>query len=228
MAGLLADGIIEESCSPWASPVVLVKKKCGAWRFCVDYRRLNSVTIQDSHPLPRVDDTLDALAGSRWFSTLDFSNGYWQVEVAEQDREKTAFTTGQGLYQWRSMPMGLSNSPATFQRMMELVLRGLPWHICMVYLDDILIYSGTFEEHLTHLKEVFSRIQSAGLKLNPGKCHLARDHVVFLGHVVSEKGLQPDPRNTEKVRNWPVPQSPSEVRAFVGLCSYYRRFVKDI
>ncbi len=224
---LLADGVIEESCSPWASPVVLVRKKCGTWRFCVDYRRLNSVTIKDSHPLPRVDDTLDALAGAAWFSTLDFSNGYWQVEVAEEDREKTAFTTGQGLYQWRSMPMGLSNAPATFQRLMELVLRGLPWHICMVYLDDILIYNKTFEEHMSSLKEVFSRIQSAGLRLNPRKCHLARDHVVFLGHVVSRKGLQPDPKNTEKVLSWPVPRSPSEVRAFVGLCSYYRRFVKD-
>ncbi|KAG1940175.1 thy-1 membrane glycoprotein [Pimephales promelas] len=227
VAGLLEDGVIEESCSPWASPVVLVKKKCGTWRFCVDYRRLNSATIKDSHPLPRVDDTLDALSGAVWFSTLYFSNGYWQVEVAEEDREKTAFTTGQRLYQWRSMPMGLSNAPATFQRLMELVLRGLPWHICMVYLDDILIYNRTFEEHLSSMREVFSRIQSAVLRLNPGKCHLARDHVVFLGHVVSRTGLQPDPKNTEKVLNWPVPHSPSEVRAFVGLCSYYRRFVKD-
>ncbi|KAL0157406.1 hypothetical protein M9458_048652, partial [Cirrhinus mrigala] len=126
VAGLLADGVIEESCSPWASPVVLVRKKYGTWRFCVDYRRLNSVTIKDSHPLPRVDDTLDALAGAVWFSTLDFSNGYWQVEVVEEDREKIAFTTGQDLYQWRSMPVGLSNAPATFQRLMELVLRGLP------------------------------------------------------------------------------------------------------
>ncbi len=159
------------------------------WRFCVDYRCLNSVTIKDSHPLPRVDDTPDALAGAVWFSTLDFSNGYWQVEVAEEDREKMAFTMGQGL--------GLSNAPATFQHLMELVLRGIPWHICMVYLEDILIYNKTFEEHLSSLKEVFSRIQSAGLRLNPRECHLARDHVVFLGHVVSQKGLQTDPTNTE-------------------------------
>ena len=227
VAALLADGVIEESCSPWASPVVLVKKKNGEWRFCIDYRRLNSITVKDCHPLPRVDDTLDALAGSLWFSTLDFSNGYWQVEVAEEDREKTAFTTGRGLYQWRSMPMGLTNPPATFQRMMELVLRGLPWHVCMVYLDDVLIYSPTFEDHLSSLREVFSRIQTAGLKLNPKKCHLARDHVVFLGHVVSRHGLQPDPRNTDKVKKWPTPQNSTEVRAFVGLCSYYRRFVKD-
>ena len=227
VAELLADGVIEESCSPWAAPVVLVKKKNGKWRFCVDYRRLNSVTVKDCHPLPRVDDTLDALAGSVWFSTLDFSNGFWQLEVAEEDREKTAFTTGQGLYQWRSMPMGLSNSPATYQRMMELVLRGLPWNICMVYLDDVLLYSDTFERHLSSLREVFSRIKAAGLKLNPSKCHLARNHVVFLGHVISQQGLQPDPKNTEKVRKWPTPQSASEVRAFVGLCSYYRRFVRN-
>ena len=144
MAALLTDGVIEESCSPWASPVVLVKKKNGEWRFCIVYRRLNSITVKDSHPLPRVDDTLDALAGSRWFTTLDFTNGYWQVEVAEDDREKTAFTTGRGLYQWRSMPMGLTNSPATFQRMMELVLRGLLWQVCMVYVDDVLIYRDIF------------------------------------------------------------------------------------
>lgn len=227
VAALLADGVIEESCSPWASPVVLVKKKNGDWRFCIDYRRLNSVTVKDCHPLPRVDDTLDALSGSCWFSTLDFSNGYWQIEVAEEDRPKTAFTTGRGLYQWRSMPMGLTNSPATFQRMMELVLRGLPWQVCMVYLDDVLIFSPTFDDHMVSLREVFSRIQAAGLKLNPKKCHLVRDHVVFLGHVVSPHGLQPDPRNTDKVRSWPRPQSPSEVRAFLGLCSYYRRFVKN-
>ncbi|KAK7877355.1 hypothetical protein WMY93_031928 [Mugilogobius chulae] len=227
VARLLAEGLVEESYSPWASPVVLVKKKGGQWRFCIDYRRLNAVTIKDSHPLPRVDDSLDALAGSLWFSTLDFSNGYWQVEVAEEDREKTAFTTGRGLYQWRAMPMGLSNSPATFQRMMELVLRGLPWHICLVYLDDILVYSRTFEDHLSHLQEVLTRIQSAGLKLNSSKCHFVRDHVVFLGHVVSRDGLHPDPRNTEKVRTWPTPTTVSEVRAFVGLCSYYRRFVQN-
>lgn len=227
VATLLADGVIEESCSPWASPVVLVKKKNGEWRFCIDYRRLISITVKDSHPLLRVDETLDALAGSQWFSTLDFSNGYWQVKVAEGDREKTAFTTGQGLYQLRAMPMGLTNSPATFQRMMELVLRGLPWQVCMVYLDDVLIYSPTFEDHLFSLCKVFSRIQAAGLRLNPTKCHLARDHVVFLGHVVSHDGLQPDPRNTDKVRTWPTPQNPTEMRAFVGLCSYYRRFVTD-
>ena len=148
--------------------------------------------------------TLDALADSSWFSTLDFSNGYWQVEVAECDREKTAYSTGRGLYQWGYMPMGLTNSPATFQRMMELVLRGLPCQICMVFLDDILIYSNTFEAHLSNLEEVFARMQAAGL-LNPKKCHFARDQVTFLGHV-SRRGLQQDPRNTDKVEQWPTPE----------------------
>lgn len=171
VADLLGWLALLESCSPWSSPVVLVKKKSGQWRFCVDYRRLNSVTVKDCLPLLRVDDTLDALAGAVWFSTLDFSNGFWQIEVAEEDHENTAFTTGWGLYQWRSVPMGLSNSPATYQRMMELVLRGLPWNICMVYLDDVLLYSSTFEHHLSSLGEVFSRIKATGQKLNPSKCH---------------------------------------------------------
>lgn len=169
---------------------------------CVDYRGLNAATIKDSHPLPRVDDSLDALAGAIWFSTLDFLDGYWQVEVAPEDREKTAFTTGQGLYQFRSMPMGLTNAPATFQRVMELVLKGLPWHICMAYLDDVLIYSRSFENHLLALGEVFSRIGAAGLRLNARKCHLTRDHVVFLSHVVSAEELRLDPKNTGKVRPW--------------------------
>lgn len=172
-------------------------KKNGEWRFCIDFGHLNSVTVKDSHPLPRVDDTLDVLSGVCWFSTLDFSNGYWQVEVSEEDSEKTAFTTGRDLNQWQSMPMGLTNSSATFQ--MELVLRGLPWQLCMFYLDDVLIYSPTCEQHLTSLREVLSQIKAARLSLNPAKCHLASDHVVFLGHVVSHQGLQPDPRNKEKV-----------------------------
>lgn len=223
---LLKADIIEEIYSPWAAPVVLVRKKDGTWRFCLDYRKLNAVTVKDSHPLPRVDDALDALAGAAWFSTIDLQHGYWQVELAEQDHEKTAFTTGTGLYQFKVMPMGLTNAPATFQRLMEMVLRGLPWKICLVYLDDVLIYSRSFEEHLRHLEEVFRRFQASDLKLNPAKCCLAKDHVRFLGHIVSKNGIQPDPRNVESVKNWPTPRTPTEVRAFLGLCSYYRKFIR--
>lgn len=223
---LLKADIIEESYSPWAAPVVLVRKKNGTWRFCLDYRKLNAVTIKDSHPLPRVDDALDALSGSAWFSTMDLQHGYWQVELEEEDREKTAFTTGSGLYHFKVMPMGLTNAPATCQRLMEMVLRGLPWKTCLVYLDDVLIYSRTFTEHLQHLEEVFSRFQSSGLKLNPSKCSFAQQQVQFLGHVVSGQGVRPDPRNVSSVQNWPTPQTATDVRAFLGLCSYYRKFIK--
>lgn len=207
--------------------MVLVRKKNGTWRFSLDYRKLNAVTIKDSHPLPRVDDALDALSGSAWFSTMDLQYGYWQVELEEKDREKTAFTTGSGLYHFKVMPVGLTNAPATCQRLMEMVLRGLPWKTCLVYLDDVLIYSRSFSEHLKHLEEILSRFQSSGLKLNPSKCCLARDQVTFLGHVVSKNGIHPDPRNVKSVQDWPAPRSATEVRAFLGLCSYYRKFIRN-
>ncbi|KAL7880767.1 hypothetical protein SRHO_G00030210 [Serrasalmus rhombeus] len=223
---LLEQGVIEESHSPWSAPVVLVRKKDGTHRFCVDYRRLNAVTIKDSHPLPRVDDTLDRLAGACVFSTIDLTAGYWQIPLHPQDKEKTAFSTGTGLFHFRMMPMGISNAPPSFQRLMELVLRGLHWNICLIYLDDIIVYSTDFAQHLQHLKEVFQRFRSAGLKLKPSKCHLACSSVTFLGHQVSSAGVRPDLSNTEKVVSWPVPHSATEVRAFLGLCSYYRRFIK--
>ncbi|KAK7909592.1 hypothetical protein WMY93_014276 [Mugilogobius chulae] len=164
--------------------------------------------------------------GSAWFSTMDLQHGYWQVELEDCDREKTAFTTGSGLYHFKVMPMGLTNAPATCQRLMEMVLRGLPWKTCLVYLDDVLIYSRTFDEHLAHLEEVFCRLQTSGLKLNPSKCSFAQQQVQFLGHIVSGQGVQPDPRNVSSVQNWPIPRTATEVRAFLGLCSYYRKFIR--
>ncbi|GBN25305.1 Retrovirus-related Pol polyprotein from transposon 297 [Araneus ventricosus] len=187
---MVDNGIIEESSGPWASPIVLVKKKDGSTRFCVDYRKLNEITKKDSYPLPRIDDTLDALNGSQWFTTLDLKSGYWQVEVRPEDRKKTDFTTGQELWQFKVMPFELCNAPATFERLMETVLRGLSSEACLVYLDDIIIVGRTFEEHLNNLRKVFQRLQKANLKLNPRKCRVFQKEVTYVGHVISAEGVK--------------------------------------
>eukprot|EP00731_Ephydatia_muelleri_P017953 Em0010g1051a len=231
LRGLLRDmlesDVIQQSDSPWSSPIVLAKKHDGTTRFCVDYRKVNEVTRKDAYPLPRVDDTLDTLVGSKFFTTLDLASGYWQVEVAPEDQPKTAFTTPEGLYQFKVMPFGLCNAPATFQRLMDRVLSGLKWSSCLVYFDDIIVVGTTFQEHLHHLTSVFTRLRGAGLKLKPKKCTLCRQQVTFLGHIVSTDGVATDPSKTEAVSKWPIPQNRKEVQQFLGLANYYRRFVKD-
>ena len=224
---MLQNGIIEESSSPWRSPIVLAKKKDGSFRFCVDLRAVNAVTQSLPVPLPRVDDSLDNLAGAQFFSTLDMASGYWQVDVAKEHREKTAFSTGKGLHQFRAMPFGLKNAGATFQRLMELVLAGMDSKSCLVYIDDVIVFGETEHAHLKHLEEVFERIRAAGMKLKPQKCCLARDEVVFLGHKVGKTGVQPDPANINKVRNWPRPKKADELKSFLGLAGYYSRFVPN-
>ena len=224
---MLGKGVIERSTSPWASPIVLVRKKDGSIRFCVDYRKVNDVTRKDAYPLPRIDTTLDTLSGSQWFSTMDLLSGYWQVEMDETDKEKTAFCTTEGLFQFRVMPFGLCNAPATFQRLMDLVLAGLQWSQCLVYIDDVIVLGRTFKEHLDNLQEVFQRLRLAGLRLKPSKCAFFQRSVTYLGHVVSREGVSTDPEKVRKVASWPVPSSTKEIQSFLGFASYYRRFIKD-
>ncbi len=224
---MLDHGIVTPSTSPWASPVVLVKKADGKTRFCVDYRRLNDATYKDAYPLPRIDDTLDSLGGSRYFSTLDLTSGYWQIGLTHEAEEKSAFPTQFGLFQFTVLPFGMCNAPSTFQRAMECCLAGLQWEQCMVYLDDVIVFSQTFDLHLQRLTNVFGRFRSNGLKLKPSKCKFAQTKVKYLGHVVSGDGICPDPTKIDTVKNWPTPRSVKEVQSFVGLASYYRKFIKD-
>ena len=220
-------GAIRESSSPFSSNVVIVRKKDGSIRFCIDYRKLNQQTVKDAYAIPRIDDTLHLLAGAKYFSTLDLKSGYWQVELKEEDKAKTAFQAGPlGFYECNRMPFRLCNAPATFQRLMERCMGDLNLRDCLIYLDDIVIFSKTFEEHVEKLQAVFQRLHEHGLKLKPSKCELFRSHVLYLGHVVSKEGIHTDPSKIEAVQNWPVPQCTKDVRKFLGFTGYYRRFIK--
>lgn len=223
---MLQDGVVEQCSGPWSSPVVLVKKKSGAFRFCVDYRRLNAVTRKDAHGLPRIDDSLASMAGAAFFTNLDLTSGYWQVPVNKDHRDKTAFSIGTTLYRFTRLPFGLCNAPPLFQRLIELAFAGMSWRVLMTYLDDLAIFTKTFEEHVTVLEEVFQRLEKAGLKLQPRKCHICRDEMIFLGHHISRHGIKPDPDNVKKIKDWPVPRNKKQVQSFIGLASYYRRFVE--
>ena len=220
-------GLARRGHSSWASPIVMVRKKDGTYRLCVDYRALNDCTIKDAYPLPRIQDTLDTLSNAKWFSTLDLASGYWQVELTPRARRAAAFCTRNGLFEWNVMPFGLCNAPATFQRLMDRVLAGLQWETCLVYLDDIIVLGRDVPEMLHRLSDVFNRLQDANLKLKPAKCCLFRHQVAYLGHIVSEQGVTTDPAKIQKVQDWPTPTSIQEVRQFIGLASYYRRFVED-
>ena len=222
---LLSKGLIEPASGAWGSPVVLVRKKDNSWRFCIDYRRLNSVTQQDAYPLPRIDESLDALAGSRFFSTLDLVSGYWQVPLDLDAQEKSAFVTRSGLWKWKVLPFGLTSAPATFQRLMEQVVHGLHWKTLLLYLDDIIVIAPDFETHLERLGEVLGRLRRAGLKLKPAKCELLQTEVGYLGHVVSQRGVSTDPEKTKAVAQWPVPRDLKGLQAFLGTVGYYRQYI---
>ena len=220
-------GVIQPSNSEWASAPVLVRKRHGSVRCCVDYCGLNTLTTKDVYPLPLIDECMDTLAGNLWFSKLDANSAYWQVKIREQDRKKTAFITKYGLYEFVRMAFGLCNAPATFSRVMNLVLRGLTWDIVLAFLDDIIVLGKSFTDHLNNIKEVLTRLRSYRLKLKPSKCVLFQKEVEFLGRWVSNTGLSMKEEHTKAVINWPVPKNTHEVEQFLGLVNYHRMFIKD-
>ncbi|XP_056332072.1 retrovirus-related Pol polyprotein from transposon 297 [Danio aesculapii] len=224
---MLSEGIIEPAVGPWAAPVVIVQKPCGEPQFCVDYRGLNQLTVKDSYPLPRVDESLDFLSRGKFLTTIDLSRGYWQVPMAESSKPKAAFASHCGLFQFRVLPFGLCNAPATFQRLMNSVLAGLIYKSCAVYLDDIVVASPTFEQHIEDLKDVFLRLRSAGLTMKLAKCQFCRKEMKFLGYRVCPDGILPDQEKVSAVLNFETPKNVRQVRQFLGLSGYYIRFIQD-
>jgi len=225
---MLEQGIISQSSSVWNSPVVLVKKKNNTWRFAIDYRQLNLVTKSISHPLPRLEDVFDCLGESSAtiFSTLDLNSAYFQMELDPETKHKSAFVTHEGVFEFNRMPFGLKNAPMSFQMLMSQVLRGLHWKFVLCYIDDILVFSRDFGEHLQHLDLVFQKLRQANLTLKQDKCQFGLERVMFLGHILSSDGVSVDPEKTEKVKDFPVPKTQTQLKSFLGLCNYYRRFVK--
>jgi hypothetical protein len=221
------DGIIRDSTSPWASPVVLAMKKDGTTRFCVNYRPLNEISKKDRYPLPRIDEIMDRLGGQAWFSSLDMSAGYWVIPIAERDKEKTAFISHMGLKEFNVMPFGLTNAPAAYQRAMDAVLAGLIGVNSLVYIDDVLVFSETFEDHIRDLTSVLVRLAAAGMTINARKCCLCRKELLYLGHVVTTDGVKPDPRKIEDIQKALEPENLRQVRAFLGLVNYYRRYIPN-
>lgn len=223
---MLDADVIEPSRSGWSSPVVLIPKKDGTHRFCVDYRRLNAVTKKDAYPIPYVSAILDRLRNARYLSSLDIKSAYWQIPVKESSRELTAFTVpGRGLFQFKRMPFGLTNAPATFQRLIDSVLGADLEPYVLVYLDDIVVISPDFDTHLETLGKVFDRLHRAGLTVNREKCQFCRSELRYLGYVVDRQGLRVDPEKVEALLGVSSPVNVTQVRSFVGMASWYRRFI---
>ena len=219
-------GIIEPAASDWAAPIVLMKKKDGTIRLCIDYRQLNAVSRVDAYPMPRIDDIIDQLGQDQYISTLDLTKGYWQVPVAERDRPKTAFVTPFGLYQFRRMPFGLQGAPATFQRTMDTMLNGLRG-FAAAYLDDLVVFSNTWQEHLRHLEAVLGRLRAAGLSAKPKKCQFGMTECSYLGHVEGGGKVQVETSKVEAIEKMQPPKTKKEVRMFLGLTGYYRKFIPN-
>ena len=224
---LVRHDYVEPSAGPWASNVLLVRKKNGTYRLCVDYRALNGITYKDAYPLPHIDTCLGSMNGATWFSTIDLRSGYHNIPIKESDRDKTAFVTCRGSFRYKVLPFGLSTAPSVFQRLMDLTLCGLTYMTCLVYLDDIIVFAPDFDTHMVRLREVFDRLRGANLKIHPGKSSFFQTCVEFLGHVLSHKGIEVQNAKIDVINSWPAPRNLTELRSFVGLCSYYRRFVPN-
>lgn len=223
---LQKNGIIKESTSPFCSRIVPVRKTDGTLRLCIDFRTLNSHTIKDSYPLPRIDEILDSLAGATYFSILDMTSGYSQIAIREEDSHKTAFAYKNGLYEFTRMPFGLCNAPGTFQRAMNTIFKEILGVFVIPYLDDIIIFSKTEAEHIQHLEIVFGKIKAANLTLNKNKCSFLKKEIKILGNIVSQRIIKPDPQKIHAIKNYNKPKNIRELRAFLGLCNYVRHFVK--
>lgn len=223
---LLEAGIIRESESPFASPIVVVKRKNGKIRLCVDYRKLNMRTIKDAYALPNIEETFSALSGAKWFTVMDLKAGYYHVELAEEDKHKTAFTCPLGFWEFNRMPQGVTNAPSTFQRLMERCVGDLHLNEVLVFLDDLIVFSDTLEEHENRLMKVLNRLKDYGLKLSPDKCHFFQSSVKYLGHIIDAGGVHTDPDKISALKDWPRPLNRKELKCFLGFAGYYRRFVQ--
>lgn len=229
---LLDQNIIRPSISPWGCPVNVIIKELPDGRqkkrMVIDYRQLNDQMVDDKYPIPKISTILDRLGRSQYFSTIDLVSGYHQVEMNEADIEKTAFNTTNGHYEFTRMPFGLKNAPATFQRLMDHILRGLQDDTCIVYLDDIVIYSTSLQEHLTKLRKVLTRVREANLKANLEKSEFLRKEVKYLGHIITDEGVKPNPEKVRTVQEYPLPTTTKEIKAFLGLVGYYRKFIPGL
>jgi hypothetical protein len=223
----LTNGWIRRSTSEAGAPILFVPKKDGTLRLCVDYRGLNAITVKNRHSLPLISETLDRLSRANWFTKLDLKDAYYRIPIRRGDEWKTAFRTRYGHFEYIVMPFGLTNAPATFQAYINRALTGLLDDYCVVYLDDILIYSETREEHVRHIREVLQRLRKFALFASLKKCFFFRQEVEFLGFIVSTAGVSIDPSRISTVVGWPIPQSYYEVQQFLGLANFFRRFIRQ-
>ena len=224
---LLKRDVMEPSTSPWSAQVILASKKDGSYHYCVDFPRLNCATVKEHYPVPRVEDMIDTLAGVKLFSTLDFISAYHAFEIHPDDREKTAFSTKQGHWQWKRVPFGLCNAAPFFVRQIASLLAGMTWEELLAFFDDVLVFSPTFAKHCESLDRALTLIEEAGLKVKPEKCRILPQRVPFVGHILSAQGVSTDPEKVSAVKSWPLPTNLPQLRVFLGKIDYYRKFIPD-